>query len=145
MSQQRAQLAKEANDIPARIRNSVARKVITPLYSALVKPQLKCCVQFWYKKDTEALEHIQRWATKLERNLEHKSYGEQLRELGLFSLEKRRLRGELVTLYNCLKGDRGKMEVGLLSQVILIRWNGLNLYQGGSGWILGKISSQKER
>ncbi|MCP3680870.1 MAG: hypothetical protein GY782_11710, partial [Gammaproteobacteria bacterium] len=82
-------------------------KIILTLYNSLVRPHLEYCVQFWspyYKKDIEKLERVQRRVTKMIPRLRNKSYEDRLKNLNLFNLSKRRMRGDLIQVFKILKG-----------------------------------------
>ncbi|GAB0188264.1 hypothetical protein GRJ2_001291700 [Grus japonensis] len=136
MSQQCALSAQKDSHIPGCIKNSVtsrSREVILPLYSTLVRPLLEYCVQLWgpqHKKDMELLERVKKRARKITKGLEHLSYEDRLRDLGLFSLEK--APGRPYSSLSVPEGAYKKSGEGLFTKTWSdgTRGNGLKLKEG---------------
>ena len=109
-SLQCSEVVKKANKVIGLIGRSFEYKskdTILTLYNSLVRPLLEYCVQAWcpyYQKDIEKLERVQRRVTKMVPSLRNKTYGDRLKELNLFSLTQRRLRGDLIQVFKIIKG-----------------------------------------
>ncbi|PKU47465.1 rna-directed dna polymerase from mobile element jockey-like [Limosa lapponica baueri] len=93
---------------------------------------------FWfllYIKDVDGLEKIQTKATKMIKGLGSLPYEERLRELGLFSLEKRSLRGHLITMFQYLKGGYKEGGDSLFARSHMEKMRGKLMRYGWNRWI----------
>ncbi len=75
------------------------------LYTSLVRPHLEFAVPVWNptsKGEIEALEKVQRRATKLATEIKHLPYEDRLKRMNLTTLEIRRLRGDLIQEYKIM-------------------------------------------
>ena len=87
--------------------SNLTREMFIPLYKSLIRPVLEYCSTVWapmYRNQTNEIEKIQRRATKLVKNMHNLSYGDRLRNLGLETLEYRRLRADVIQVYRIFQG-----------------------------------------
>ena len=113
-SRQCAVAAQRANWALYQLRRSFASRdpeVLVPLYQMYVRPHLEYCVQAWSPvlvRDEGVIEKVQHRFTRLFPSLRNLEYDQRLQRLNLFSLVRRRKRGDLIEVFKSLKGlDNG--------------------------------------
>jgi len=77
------------------------------IYKTYVRPHLEYCVQAWtpqLQKDKKCLEKVQRRATRMVKRFNKLPYETRLRKLGIYSLDRRRLRGDLIETFKIITG-----------------------------------------
>ena len=113
------------------------------LYKALVRPHLEYGQSVWSPhlvRQSVLIENVQRRASKLVKKLSNLSYDERLRSLKLPSLKYRRLRGDLITVYNIIKQDNVDDSILTLSNTKVTRGHDLKLYKENSKTNFRKFS-----
>ena len=105
-----ASSTKKANRVLGLIRRTFTNKdkeTFLCLFKSLVRPHLEYCSAVWsviHKKESIAIENVQRRATKILHNIRHLSYSERLLYLGLPSLQYRRMRADMIQVFKILNG-----------------------------------------
>ena len=77
-------------------------------------------MQFWspqFQKDIDDIERVQRRATGLISGLARLSYEERLKETGLYTLERRQLRGDMIEMFQIMKDSDKISEDELFNRV----------------------------
>ena len=81
-----------------------SKEVVTKLYNSYVRPHLEYCIQAWRPYHRGDIERVQRRATKLVPSLRRLSYEDRLKQLNMYSLERRSKRGDMIQVYKMFNG-----------------------------------------
>ena len=100
--------AKKANQIIGQMSRSFSyrdKHVWINLYKSYVRPHLEYCIQAWCpwtQKDKDVLENVQKRVIRMTSGLSSSTYEEKLKEVGLTTLEDRRIRGDMIEVWKIL-------------------------------------------
>lgn len=101
---------KKANRMLGMIKRTIVYKnphILATLYKSLVRPHLEYCCSAWspyYQKDKDSLEKVQRRFTRMFKELKELDYHDRLQSLGLWTLEERRNRADLIEVFKLYRG-----------------------------------------